>query len=125
MDSNTIEIIDELFRKGVIAFNECNFYDAHEYWEEIWTEYRLPDAKFIQGMIQLSVGCYHLTNKNLNGAQGLFKKCQNKFADFDGMQRGINVSEVKLSAKQAMDCVNEIENFTEFKWAIIPKLKIN
>ena len=38
---------DILFQKGIQAFNKKKFYDAHEYWEELWLEYKLDDAKFI------------------------------------------------------------------------------
>ena len=28
---------NKLFDKGIKAYNKHSFYDAHEYWEEIWT----------------------------------------------------------------------------------------
>ena len=117
--------IELLFHKGLLAFNEKNFYDAHEYWEEIWTEYRLPDAKFVQGLIQLSVGFYHLTNQNLNGARGLFRKCQNKFEDYNGLQRGLSVDVIKSLAKNAFDNVMEIESYKDFNWDIYYPLEGN
>jgi len=115
--------IDQLFEKGLQAFNERDFYDAHEYWEEIWTEYRLPDAKFVQGLIQLSVGFYHLTNQNLNGARGLFRKCQNKFKIYDGTQRGLSIDEIQSLAKLAFDNVMEIESYKDFNWGIYHTLE--
>ncbi|SVC63873.1 uncharacterized protein METZ01_LOCUS316727, partial [marine metagenome] len=30
-----------LFQQGVDAFNNRCFYDAHEFWEELWLEYKL------------------------------------------------------------------------------------
>ena len=117
--------IEQLFDKGLQAFNDKNFYDAHEYWEEIWTEYRLPDAKFVQGLIQLSVGFYHLTNQNLNGARGLFKKCQNKFENHDGLQRGLSVDAIQALAKNAFDNVMEIESYKDFNWDIYYPLERN
>jgi predicted metal-dependent hydrolase len=117
--------IDQIFDKGLQAFNEKNFYDAHEYWEEIWTEYRLPDAKFVQGLIQLSVGFYHLTNKNLNGARGLFKKCQNKFENYDGFQRGLSVDAIQSLAKNGFDNVMEIGSYKDFNWDIYYPLERN
>ena len=117
--------IEFLFQKGLDAFNKKNFYDAHEYWEEIWTEYRLPDAKFVQGLIQLSVGFYHLTNKNLNGARGLFTKCQSKFEDYNGLQRGLQVDQIKTLAKNAFDNVIEIESYEDFNWDICYPLEDN
>ncbi len=70
--------IDKLFDKGLDAFNNKRFYEAHEFWEDIWVEYRLPDSKFIQGLIQLTVGFYHITNQNLNGARSLLRKSKKK-----------------------------------------------
>ena len=34
----------DLFLKGIKAFNNCRYYDAHEYWEELWIDYQLKDA---------------------------------------------------------------------------------
>ena len=114
--------IDELFQKGVNAFNEKRFYDAHEYWEDIWSNYRLPDSKFIQGLIQISVGFFHLTNKNLNGARGLFKKSTNKF-DTDHIEiRGIEVESIRKMAKDALGNVLNIESYEDFDWLIHKKI---
>ena len=29
---------NKLFARGIKAYNKYSFYDAHEYWEEIWTD---------------------------------------------------------------------------------------
>ena len=50
------EVMHDLFMKGIDSFNRHSFYDAHEFWEDLWSDYRLPDAKFIQALIQLAVG---------------------------------------------------------------------
>ena len=83
--------VENTFQKGLRAFNKKKFYDAHEHWEDIWSEYRLPDEKFIQGLIQLSVSFVHLENNNLNGARSLLKKCNKKFENYSGIHRGIDV----------------------------------
>ena len=64
----------ELFLSGLKTFNEENFFDAHEIWEELWSEYYLKDRDFIQGLIQLAVCFVHLQNENINGARSLLKK---------------------------------------------------
>lgn len=46
---------EELFLSGLKTFNEENFFDAHEIWEDLWSEYYLKDRDFIQGLIQLAV----------------------------------------------------------------------
>ena len=114
--------IDELFQKGINAFNEKRFYDAHEFWEDIWSNYRLPDSKFIQGLIQISVGFFHLTNKNLNGARGLFKKSMNKFDTDSSEIRGIDVDLLRRMSIEALENVWKIESHVEFDWSIHKKI---
>ena len=29
---------DPLYLAGVVKFNECDYYECHEVWEELWTE---------------------------------------------------------------------------------------
>ena len=116
--------VENTFQKGLRAFNKKNFYDSHEYWEDIWSEYRLPDEKFIQGLIQLSVGFYHITNQNLNGAKGLFKKCQNKFNGYKGYNRGISIASVKSLAESALENSMKIDSYKDFNWDIYYPLEV-
>ena len=115
---------DILFQKGVKAFNERNFYDAHEYWEELWLDYKLEDSKFIQGLIQLAVSYYHLFNNNLIGAKSMIKKCLGKFEDFD-KSRGIDVNELKNQVQDVQYHFNKINYMNEFTDSYIIILKVS
>ncbi len=114
---------EDLIRSGISSFNKGEFYDAHEYLEDAWSDYRLPDAKLIQGLIQLAVGYFHITNLNINGARGLFKKCIPKLELFEKNQRGINVQEVLGVARKAYENVVSIEDVKEFDWTIVPRIE--
>jgi len=89
---------DELFNKGIIAFNNRQYYDAHEFWEDLWLNYKLEDAKFVQGLIQLAVSYFHFFNKNLNGARSMMKKCLTKFESYQRV-RGVDVISLKRLEK--------------------------
>ena len=97
---------DELFQKGIEAFNNKQFYDAHEYWEELWIDYKLKDKKFIQGLIQLSVSYFHYYNGNLNGAKSMLKKCLTKFELFE-TSRGIDVIKLRDKVEHLEKCYND------------------
>ena len=71
MNSNHM---NNLFLLGVDAYNSKSFYNAHEYWEDLWSDYKISDADFVQGMIQLTVAYFHITNSNKKGAISLFNK---------------------------------------------------
>ena len=63
---------DSLYLKGFDYFNNCDFFEAHEAWEEIWTEYRGDSRTFYQGLIQTAVALHHFGNGNIRGAKKLY-----------------------------------------------------
>ena len=62
---------DPLYLEGIRHFNACDYFESHEVWEELWTEYRGEARKFYQGLIQAAVALYHFGNGNLRGARKL------------------------------------------------------
>ncbi len=64
--------IDDCYRQGIAFFNECEFFEAHEIWEELWTEYRGPSREFFQGLIQAAVALHHYGNGNIRGARKVY-----------------------------------------------------
>ena len=62
---------DPLYLEGIRHFNACDYYESHESWEELWTEYRGEARKFYQGLIQAAVALYHFGNGNVRGARKL------------------------------------------------------
>ena len=114
----------DIFKKGVLAFNEKRFYDAHEYWEDLWVNHKLKDAKFIQGLIQLAVSYFHLFNQNLNGARSMIRKSRGKFDSFETV-RGINVLDLIEEIKRVDEHMNNIDEVSCFKDNYIISLKVN
>ena len=114
---------DELFQKGFDAFNDRCFYDAHEYWEELWLDYKLNDATFIQGLIQLAVSYFHLFNNNLKGARSMIKKCLTKFEGFT-ICRDIDIKELKKEIKIVQMHFNELDEPSDIIDRYIISLKV-
>lgn len=116
--------INTLFQAGLKLFNDKNFYDAHEKWEDLWSDYYLKDRLFIQGLIQLSVSFVHLKNNNMNGAKSLLNKCKQKFEGFD-IQRGIDVKKLLISIEKVQDNYDHINSSDDFNWNLVPSLGEN
>jgi len=55
-------------REGVRLFNVGEFYACHDFFEELWLPASEPEKSFLQGLILSTVGFYHLTRGNFNGA---------------------------------------------------------
>ena len=112
---------ENLFISGLKLFNDKNFYDAHEYWEELWLDYYLEDKKFIQALIQLTVAYYHLSTGNIKGAKSLLNKSLNKMKMFSPSNRGIDVDQLIKLIIQSLEMIDSEE---EFDWSIVPKIKV-
>ena len=116
--------INTLFQAGLKLFNDKNFYDAHEKWEDLWSDYYLKDRLFIQGLIQLSVSFVHLKNNNMNGAKSLLNKSKQKFERFD-IQRGIDVKKLLISIEKVQYNYDHINSSEDFNWNLVPRLGQN
>jgi hypothetical protein len=84
----------ESFAKGVTAFRSGDFYLAHDLWEEVWHAYRPADRRFLQGLIHIAVGSYHIQCGNSKGSQSQLGKAIDKMSPFAPMHWGIDVHDV-------------------------------
>jgi len=115
--------VKKLFIEAVESFNRKEYYDAHEYFEEMWIDHNLDDKLFIQALLQLSVAYFHISNYNKNGAIGLFKKSINKLDLYvDTPQYIANINTViKLAHKSYQDVINK--DIDQFDWSLAPILE--
>jgi len=60
-----------LYLRGIEHFNACDFFEAHEVWEDLWADCSGPPRKFYQGLIQAAVALHHFGNGNTRGARKL------------------------------------------------------
>jgi predicted metal-dependent hydrolase len=81
---------DPRYLAGVVLFNRQDYFEAHEAWEDLWTEAHGQERKFYQGLIQAAVGLCHYCNGNLNGAvklyhssRGYLEGCPSPFLGLD------------------------------------------
>ena len=114
--------IESLFNEGLTYFRSGEYFEAHESWEELWSDFYLEDRRFIQGLIQLSVSFVHLENNNLKGAKSLLNKCKEKFMEFNHTQRGIDVVSLLSEINQVNDAYGTLISSKDFDWGLVPKI---
>lgn len=56
------------FWQGIDEFNQGEYYACHDTLEAIWMEAGEPHRTFYQGILQMAVALYHLSNGNGRGA---------------------------------------------------------
>lgn len=98
---------DELC-EGINLFNNQDYFSAHDFFENMWNEASEDKKLFYQGLVQISVGCFHSVSGNLNGAESQFRKAENKLKNFNPFFLNVNV---KKLLEDILLFMNQIEAF--------------
>jgi predicted metal-dependent hydrolase len=92
------EHLPQEFWQGVEQFNSGQFYACHDTLEALWIEATEPEKSLYQGILQIAVALYHLSNRNLRGAMILLGEGSNRLRRYPGNDYGINVEELLLES---------------------------
>lgn len=94
------------FELGITQFNQQQFYACHDTLEAIWVDAPETDKRFYQGILQVAVGCYHLSNDNLRGAIILLGEAVRRLCDYQPDYEGIDV---ELLLKQTVELLQALQ----------------
>lgn len=86
------------FWLGAEQFNNREFYACHDTFEAIWME-TLDDRTFYQGLLQIAVALYHLSNLNWQGATTLLGEGTGRLRPYLPDHEGIDVAQVREQAQ--------------------------
>ncbi len=103
---------DPRFVEGVRYFNECDFYEAHEIWEELWADHQGPSRRFYQGLIQVAVCLHHFGNGNTRGARKLYFTSRQYLEEYRPHHEGIDLE--RLFGELARCCEGIVQTDEEF-----------
>ena len=113
--------LPELVLKGIEEFNKGEFYECHEYLEEAWMQEPERVRALYQGILQIGVGFYHLTNGNWRGATGLLRNGTGRLKEFEPAILGIDVARL---VRESERCLRELEALGRERVAEFDRTKI-
>ena len=97
------------FWQGVAEFNQQQFYACHDTLEAIWIEAPESDKKFYQGILQVAVGCYHLSNGNWRGAVILLGEAVRRLCNYQPAYYSVNVELLLEQSNQLLHALQQIQ----------------
>ena len=97
------------FQQAIAEFNQQQFYACHDTLEAIWVEAPEIDKRFYQGILQVAVGCYHLSNDNLKGAIILLGEAVRRLRDYQPDYEGIDVSQLLEQAIALLQALQQLK----------------
>jgi predicted metal-dependent hydrolase len=95
-----------MYLEGIAHFNACDFYESHEVWEALWTEYQGPSRKFYQGLIQAAVALHHFGNGNVRGARKLYHSTRGYLEPYRPVHLGLDLDKFLQEFEQCFAAVN-------------------
>lgn len=118
----------EQYLAGIAHFNERDFFEAHEVWEEIWTDEHGPSRAFYQGLIQAAVALHHFGNGNIRGARKLNTSFRKYLESYRPRHQGLDVDrllvEMDLCFAEVLASSDEYPQI-EIKPELIPELELD
>ena len=109
---------DPRYLKGIEFFNECEFFEAHDVWEELWADIEGPSRKFYQGLIQVAVCLHHFGNGNIRGAKKLYTTSIQYLEAYRPLFEGLDIEKLLAELKEC--CAEILASTEEF-----PKIEID
>jgi uncharacterized protein len=85
---------------GIARFNDGLFYECHDTLEEVWSGVRGPSRDFLQGLVQLAVGFYHLGNGNRAGATTLLRRALLRLERYPGRYAGVDLAPLRDAVRE-------------------------
>ncbi len=98
------------FRQAIEEFNSGKFFECHDTLEEIWQGIRGPARDFFQGLIQVSVGFYHLRNGNLRGGESQLEKALKNLDAYGDRYGGIELARLRGEVQRWLKKIRQGEN---------------
>lgn len=104
------QVIPDEFWQGVEQFNQKQFYACHDTLEALWMEATEPEKTFYQGILQVAVALYHLSNSNFRGAVILLGEGINRLRRYPSTYAGIDVDELLNSSAALLKILQQAEH---------------
>ena len=82
-----------LYLQGIAYFNACEFFEAHEVWEELWKDYSGELRLFYKGLIQAAVALHHFGNGNIHGARKVYLSSRGYLEKYRPVCVGLDVDD--------------------------------
>lgn len=116
-----------LLEQAALLWQHRLFFEFHELLEEVWMDWRGPERRFLQGLIQLGVAFYHIQRNNDRGAMSMFRNGLAKVAPHAPRYAGVELAKFLERIEACRQQVARLGpgRWHEFDWALIPEIEVS
>lgn len=108
--------LSETALHGLEAFNQGEYFEAHELLEAAWNQDDTPARELYRTVLQVAVAYYQIERRNYNGAVKMFQRMRQWFEPLPDECRGVDVKSLREAAERAYALLLELgrQRITEF-----------
>lgn len=117
-------VYPQQYLQFIEKFNQGEYYECHDLLEEIWMEQK--HNKFLQGLLQLSVGIYHFEYGNIKGARWMFNNARKYLSSYPSVTWGLDLEPVLVYLDRCLEILPSVDSipFTEVKSVEFPYITL-
>ena len=93
----------DVLSEAARLFNAKLYFEAHDYLEDVWQDARGDERAFLQALIHVSVGMYHVAAANHQGAVNLLARALDALARFTPSRDGLDVASLVDKASVCLE----------------------
>lgn len=119
-DTRAVEADRALYLDGLAALAMGAYYESHEALEDLWLRNRSEVRPFLQGLIQLAAGFWHLERGRHTPALALFRAGTARLRPFAPVTLGLDVARLLLETEACRVHAEELgpHRHGEFDWTL-------
>ena len=113
MSEEDSKSFEDNFFNALNLFNNQKWYEAHDAFEDIWNTLDGEKRQIIQGILQVSVSQFHLSQGNLNGATILLGEGLGRIKNRTNENMGIDLESLCQSLEKLLKKLQYSEEINE------------
>lgn len=116
-----------VLQKAALLWEHQLFFEFHEILEDVWMDWRGPERRFLQGLIQLGVAFYHIQRHNYRGAMSMFRNGCVKVAPHAPEYCGVELTQFLERIEKCRGLLEGLGpgRFHGFDWSLVPVLEVS
>ncbi|MEY2984265.1 MAG: hypothetical protein RLZZ568_882 [Cyanobacteriota bacterium] len=101
---------------GLEQFNQQNFYACHDTLEAVWLQCDPGEKNFYQGILQIAVAHYHLSNHNWQGGVTLLGEGIRRLTPFRPTHQRVNIERLLQDSSSLLTALQRIPPSELSQW---------
>ena len=113
--------------KGILLFNQKEYFEAHEELEIAWRDEKNKVRELYQGILQVGVAYYHIQRRNYAGGKIMLERSSKWLASFPNTIFDMNIQKLKSDSDLVYKTLLQLgpENIANFNPILFNPIEIH